>query len=165
MHISIYSLIFILGFGTAHGQFDARFIEGAPKDRFEFIAACDLPSGTLTLDLAESAGNLIFDVTSGGSGVEVFQPIEIVQGEGFLQQVPKVRDGDQSLSLVLAPMDKGATVAFTIDVDDTLGGREITVSGSEIEGGQIRWSEQGTQSTASFGPNARAEFDTAMCGT
>lgn len=163
MRLFLYSLVFPFIFGSAYGQLEVRYIEGAPKDRFQFTAACDLPSGALSLDLSTSAGKLIFDVTADGAGVEVFQPLEIVAGQEWVKEVPKVRDGDQQLSLVLSPMPQGATIAFTIDVDDTLGGREITVSGSEIEGALVSWSTTSGQSDASFGTNAQVALNLTIC--
>ena len=48
-----------------------RFIEGAPKDRFVLtnVGACEVETSTVKIDLSQSAGRLIFDVTDKGAGV------------------------------------------------------------------------------------------------
>ena len=59
------------------------FTESAPRDRFEVIN--DSSPGQrvqrLTLDLAGSAGRLIFDTVEGGPGINVFQPFRVESGE------------------------------------------------------------------------------------
>ena len=59
---------------TCNIDIQARFIEGAPRDRFVIAnkSTAAVISG-VSLDLAPSAGRLTFDTESGGSGVEVFQ--------------------------------------------------------------------------------------------
>jgi hypothetical protein len=42
------------------------------------VAACATGPFDLTIDLAGSPSNLIFDITDDGAGVEVFQPCELV---------------------------------------------------------------------------------------
>ncbi|MDA7426012.1 aggregation factor core [Thalassococcus lentus] len=124
---------------TATADIQARFIEGAPKDRFEFTNTgdCTLGASQIKLNLGESSAGLIFDTTAAGAGVEVFQPLEIVAGAELLNVVPVLKDGDNTALLELRGLNPGQSVAFTIDVDDTLGGREITVSGSEILGARV----------------------------
>lgn len=113
-----------------------RFDEGAPKDRFSFrnTGDCAIETATLTLDLTGSKAGLIFDVTGSGAGVEVFQPLDIVAGRASLASVPTVRDGDQIVRFDIDELGAGDELAFTIDVDDTMGGREITVADAEIAG-------------------------------
>ena len=89
---------------------------------------------------------LIFDITDGGPGVEAFQPFQIASGRDLLSETPKVRDGDKSITLQLDKFGQGQLVAFTIDVDDTGGNREITVSNGEIRG----TTETVATSTATF---------------
>jgi hypothetical protein len=50
----------------ALAQVGVRFVEGAPKDRFEFTnrSACALANTEITLDLSTSPAGLIFDTTS-----------------------------------------------------------------------------------------------------
>ena len=124
---------------AAHAEIEARFIEGAPKDRFVLrnVGDCAHQALDLTLSIGESAGRLIFDVTDQGAGVEVFQPLEIVAGAALLDKVPTVKDGDNALQLAMASWPAGAEFSFTIDVDDTVSNRQITVTGSEIEGARL----------------------------
>ena len=124
---------------VAQADMAVRFEEGAPKDRFVFenASACAIEGATLLLDLSGSAAGLIFDVTGSGAGVEVYQPLEIVAGSDALVAVPRVRDGENRVTFDLRALEPGARLAFTIDVDDTLGSRAITVSNSEIAGARV----------------------------
>ena len=142
-----------------------RFSEGAPKDRFTLTnnGACALPVMTVTLDLGTAPAGLIFDVTASGAGVEVFQPFELVAGADLLREVPVILDGDASITLPLRGLGAGQSVAFTIDVDDTGGGREITVNGSEIAGASLRAEIEGKTQTGTFTTNAVATVSTAAC--
>lgn len=119
---------------------ELQFYEGAPKDRFEIrnISPCTLDDKTVTIDLTASNGGLIFDVTGEGAGVEVFQPLELVAGSERLVQKPLVKDGDTTMALDITKLERGETIAFTIDVDDTAGQREITVNGSELAGATLQ---------------------------
>ena len=146
---------------AAQAQADIRvqFDEGAPKDRFTItrVGECDLGASVVVLDLSESPSGLIFDVSESGQGVEVFQPFELVAGADHLTSQPTVRDGDQAIRLPLASLQRGDAVAFTIDVDDTGGGREITVSDSEIEGAVVRVETEVGSFSGAFGGDARAD--------
>lgn len=130
------TLGFVMAAAPALAQVDLKFIEGAPKDRFVLTnqSDCLLDGQDLVLDLRATTGKLIFDVTSAGAGVEVFQPLEMTSGADKLSAVPSVMDGDQTIAFNLAGFGPGDAIAFTIDVDDTLGAREITVTGSEMDG-------------------------------
>lgn len=130
------------------------FRDGAPTDRFTITntGACQTSAMTLTLDMGPSAGRVIFDVTGAGAGVQVFQPLEVVAGAEYLAALPEVRDGQTRLSLAMRALPPGAEVAFTIDVDDTIGAREITVNGSEMAGAVI--------SAEGIGGGFEAVFDT-----
>lgn len=134
------------------------FREGAPKDRFtiENTSGCSLKGAVVTIDLSKSKAGLIFDVTNQGAGVEVFQPFELTSGAQYLTKVPAVRDGDNAVDLALSSLPKGQNVSFTVDVDDTIGQREITVSGAEIKGAAVRMKVGGKTTSANFGSNARA---------
>lgn len=135
-----------------------RFLEGAPTDRFVFeaIGPCPVTEARLTVDLAGSSAGLIFDVTDAGQGVEVFQPFTLVAGSDLVTATTAVTDGDRALSLDVRTLQPGAQIAFTIDVDDTIGAREITVSGAEITGSEARLTVNGVVFSAPFGPDARA---------
>ncbi|MEP2784607.1 MAG: aggregation factor core [Pseudoruegeria sp.] len=121
---------------AASANLQISFIEGAPKDRFQIenMGTCNVSASTLRLDLSTSKGALIFDVTRDGAGVEVFQPFEMLQGGAALSEIPNVVDGQSSVDLEISELTPGAVIAFSIDVDDTVGQREITVAGSEIDG-------------------------------
>jgi len=123
-----------------------EFDEGAPKDRFTVtgLGECMTGPADVTIDLSGSAAGLIFDVTGEGAGVQVFQPFEASSSGDALLGATEVRDGDTEITLRLRDIASGTSVSFTIDVDDTTGGREITVSGSEIIGASVRvLNEQG----------------------
>ncbi|WP_299637808.1 aggregation factor core [uncultured Ruegeria sp.] len=142
-----------------------RFIEGAPKDRFVLtnVGACEVDASTLKIDLSQSAGRLIFDVTEKGAGVEVFQPLEFVEGADALRQLPSVVDGQNTIELKIASLAAGDKLAFTIDVDDTIGQREITVTGSEIKGATVSYSDADKTSTATFSSEALVHVMTKDC--
>ncbi|GIT90609.1 hypothetical protein JANAI62_10640 [Jannaschia pagri] len=125
---------------TAKADLLVTFRDGAPKDRFvlRHDGGCALERVEVIIDLSPAPAGLIFDITAQGAGVEVFQPFEIVSGADLLLRSPEVRDGDTSLVLALERLTPGAEVAFTIDVDDTLSSRGITVSGSEMAGAVVR---------------------------
>ncbi|MGH1477109.1 MAG: aggregation factor core [Geminicoccales bacterium] len=142
-----------------------RFDEGAPKDRFTIsnLDGCSLGAAAITIDLRGSAYGLIFDVTGRGAGVEVFQPFELSEGSENLKAAPVVRDGDNQLTLDLHDLAAGASLSFTIDVDDTANNREITVSGSEIAEAGVIVRTQVSSATASFGEDAVATVAMSSC--
>ncbi len=152
----------------AFAGLDAQFIEGAPKDRFTFTntSTCDLGPTTLTLDLAGSAAGLIFDTTGSGAGVEVFQPYQTVAGAGSLAKVSKVSDGDTQITLTLTGLPPQQSVAFTIDVDDTLVKSalgQIRVDNSEIAGATLTLKTGETQHNGVFDTTSRASIKTVNC--
>lgn len=162
--LTLSSCLFALA-SAARADATVRFIEGAPKDRFEISSDSECLNGPLTvsINLEGSAGGLIFDTTSKGAGVEVFHPFELTAGTAFVKQAPAVMDGDTALSLRLSELPKGQVVAFTLDVDDTGGAREITVSGAEIAGARVKVdSAEGSQS-AVFDATAQARVDVSSC--
>ncbi|MEM9999330.1 MAG: aggregation factor core [Pseudomonadota bacterium] len=119
----------------------------------------------IEIDLSGSAAGLVFDVTSNGAGVEVFQPFELIAGSSAVVEQPTVRDGDQQLMLRLNELSDQQPVSFTIDVDDTVSARQITVSGSEIAGAQFTiQSAMGTK-TGTFGPDAQATVAISGCNS
>jgi hypothetical protein len=163
------AVVSLLLSGTpAFADLEVRFIEGAPKDRFTFSASEDLcvqGPVAIDLDLVGSAGKLVFDVSDGGAGVEVFQPLEVVEGSELLVRTSTVLDGEQRVAIDLASLPPGASFAFTIDVDDTLGGREITVSGSEIAGAAVSVQMGDETRNAVFDASARATISWSSCGS
>jgi len=90
--------------------------------------------------MSSSYGNLIFDVTGDGAGVQVFQPFRNEQGDASLATEPGVADGDQQLTLEFSMFDPGQLYQFSIDVDDQLAQSDlgqIRVSGSEMTGASL----------------------------
>lgn len=157
-----------LVFGSAVlADLNVQFIEGAPKDRFEISSTIDCLSGPfdITIDLTPSAGALIFDVTEQGSGVEVFQPFELVAGRDLVSGISDVKDGDQSLTLTMTQLPMGMPISFTIDVDDTSSARQITVNGSEIAGAEVHMSGNSTVQSSVFYAEARAVIIASGCAS
>ncbi|MDP2493054.1 aggregation factor core [Shimia thalassica] len=142
-----------------------EFVEGAPKDRFVVTNTgnCPIDAAMVTIDLSGSQGGLIFDVTGAGSGVEVFQPFEVVLGGDHMVQLPNVKDGDQVVSLQLENLDQNGSVAFTIDVDDTAGAREITVSRSEMKGATVSAKVGANNYSAVIGDTPKVTVKTGDC--
>lgn len=149
----------------AHAELAVSFVEGAPKDRFVFENAsdCALKDAVITVDLAGSSGRLIFDVTEQGAGVSVYQPFEVVAGSASLRETPIVKDGDTELKLSVIELWPGDAIAFTIDVDDTIGQRETVVAGAEITGASIVVTTQGQNASGVFGPKAAALVALPTC--
>ncbi|WP_299874947.1 aggregation factor core [uncultured Sulfitobacter sp.] len=155
----------LLSATAATADLAVRFDEGAPKDRFTLTNTgdCALPAMEVTLNLGTAPAGLIFDVTGAGAGVEVFQPFEMVAGGDALVELPTVLDGDNAVKLRLRGLAAGAHVAFTVDVDDTAGGREITVSGSEIAGASVQMAMGGGMQSAVMDATARAMVPVGAC--
>ncbi len=165
MHLTLAALALPLLSTAGLADLTVRFIEGAPKDRVEIknVGACALTASTLTLDLTTSQGALIFDVTGSGAGIEIFQPFEVVAGREALTTLPTLVDGQNSIDLPISTLGSGASIAFTIDVDDTLGGREITVTGSEISGAKVKLVGADVPQSAFFGSDAQAKVTGLSC--
>ena len=146
-HIYALGVIASLGVASAaQANLQVQFIEGAPKDKFVLtnVGQCALPAGRLEIGFEDSQAGLIFDVTNAGAGVEVFQPFEITAGAQNLAGLPIVADGDQRVALDILGLERNETVAFTIDVDDTSGTREITVADSEARGTNVSYRTDGS---------------------
>lgn len=152
---------------TAQADLMVSFIEGAPKDRFVIQATGDCPLGPMTvaINLATSPAGLIFDTTGAGAGVEVFQPFELVSGGDIVTTQPRVKDGDQSVTLALKALPTQTKVAFTVDVDDTGGGREITVSNAEIAGATVTMKTERGSQTARFDTSSKARIKSTSCSS
>ena len=129
---------------TKETALSVTFSESAPKDSFTItnVGDCSIDQLHLRIDLASSKGGLIFDPTSNGAGVQVFQPFEVVAGQSYITAVSEVSDGSQDVALRLKALIPGAKVSFTVDVDDTvprarseLG--QTRVSDAEISGAVI----------------------------
>lgn len=136
------------------------FVESAPRDRFE-VSNDSLPGQRiqrLTLDLAGSAGRLIFDTVEGGAGIDVFQPFRVESGEARLSATPVVPDGSERLELVFTRFEAGQRFVFSIDVDDRLTASDLgqtRVSDSELKGALL---------TVVVGPGAGREIQARVDG-
>jgi hypothetical protein len=152
MHRTLTSAVFMALATSATADIIVTFNEGAPKDRFTFqnVSDCALTSATLSVDLNGSAGALVFDTTDKGAGVEVFQPFELVAGKAFVTDHSTVSDGEKVLTINVKNLKAGGKIAFTIDVDDTLGQREITVNDAEISGATASTQVSGATEVATF---------------
>lgn len=145
-----------------------RFLEGAPKDKFiiENTSSCDTGTFELTIDLSGSQAGLIFDTTASGAGVEVYQPLEIAQGQDYAAQTPQIRDGETELGVSLKNLPASKQVIYTIDVDDTQAASDlgqIRVSGAEITGATVRLLQDGTNTEATFDATGVAQIKTNSC--
>ena len=149
----------------AFADIRVEFDEGAPKDKLivSNIGDCARTDFLVTLDLTESAGKLIFDTSGQGEGVEVFQPFEAAEGGSALKSLPKVVDGQKVVSLEFASLAPGAQLVITSDVDDTIGAREITVSGGEFEGSVVSVEMNGSSVDARFGVKPMATVGLSSC--
>ncbi|MEM7303130.1 MAG: aggregation factor core [Pseudomonadota bacterium] len=154
-----------LSVGSANADLKAEFDEGAPKDRFTFtnIGSCDIIDAKLVLDLSGSKSGLIFDVSDSGSGVQVFQPFDLVAGKESVVKLPTVSDGDKKIELDISKLVPNRSVAFTIDVDDTIGNREITVSDDELSGATVTLVQAGRNSSSTFQASPRTTLKLRSC--
>ena len=129
----------VIGLATAKAEMQFSFVESAPKDSFRIInnAACATGAVEVIIDLSTSAGNLVFDTTDTGAGVEVYQPFELVTGAEHVLSATPISDGDSMVHINLSSLSPGDEVVFTIDVDDQLASGELgqtRIAGSEIAG-------------------------------
>ena len=125
------SLALLLPLSTSVvANIEVKFVESAPKDWFEIhnVGNCELTELMVTIDLTQSVGQLIFDTTETGAGVQVYQPFEVKQGSVSLVSSDRVADGDQQLSVRIPSLASGASASFTIDVDDTIPSGELGVT-------------------------------------
>jgi len=155
---------------VAMSKVEVRFIESAPKDSFVIMnhGDCDLQNFVFNVDLTKTRGQLIFDTTASGAGVEVFQPFESQDGDLTLVSGDVVSDGDKTLSVQGRLIPSKKKVSFTIDVDDTLKNselRQIRVTGAEMQDGAVSLSANNAEAvTANFDANNSALFTTTLCG-
>ncbi len=149
----------------SYADIQVQFLEGAPKDRFVItnIGECDIGTAEFVVDFAASNAGLIFDVTGAGAGVEGFQPFEVSVGAQYLAAHPSISDGDQRATLDIAGLGQNKIIAFTIDVDDTNGTREITISDSEINGTIVSLHMKNNTYSAVLTANAQVVLKTPTC--
>jgi|GEM_PF-430112 len=162
------TFLVLAGFSLpAVSDIQVKFTESAPKDRFSFsnLSKCQINALKISIDLSESSGQLIFDTTSTGAGVEVFQPFEVLKGN--IDLISAVSDGDNKLVISIDSINAEETVSFTIDVDDTLTQSElgkIRVTGSEIQGGKVAITVQDeTPMSAVFGDDSSTLIKMSNC--
>ncbi|MEM6758161.1 MAG: aggregation factor core protein MAFp3, isoform C [Pseudomonadota bacterium] len=131
------ALCFALVATPLAAEVTVTFRDGAPKDRFTLDYAGDCPLGPteMVIDLGTAPAGLIFDITAAGAGVQVFQPLEWVQGAA---RTSSVSDGDTMLTIAMDDWQPGVARSFTVDIDDTTSTRQITVDGSEMAGATLR---------------------------
>lgn len=153
--------------GAAHAAIEARFVESAPKDRFEFTnaGACALADVEVVVDVSGAAGGVYFDTTASGAGVEVFQPLRMEKGAVTLASAP-VRDGDTAFTVRIGALEAGEQAVVSVDVDDrqasgALG--QIRVAGSEMAGATIRVTVDGKTASAALGGDNRARIAAGDC--
>lgn len=125
--------------GACGPRLIVEFVEESP-DFFVLRNASD-PGWSVQrveIDLRDSAGRLIFDVTGGGAGVSGFQPYTALGGTAVAIARAEVTDGDSLLNIGFARFAPGEHFLFTVDLDDTLPGQTQTwVDGAEIAGGRV----------------------------
>lgn len=163
--LTLRSVAVLLLSSPAHADLEVQFIEGAPKDRFVIknIGNCDLGAAEFVIDFTGSNAGLIFDVSGAGAGVEVFQPFEVTAGAQYLATQPTISDGDQRATLSMTGLAQNETIAFTIDVDDTNGTREITVADSEMSGTTVSLLEGSNTYSAVMESGAQVVINAAAC--
>ncbi|MGR3634473.1 MAG: aggregation factor core [Shimia sp.] len=149
----------------SYADLKLQFFEGAPKDRFVVtnIGSCDIEAAQVEIDFAASKAGLIFDVTGSGAGVEVFQPFEVTQGALLLADQPSISDGDQRVTLNMTGRATTQSIAFTIDVDNTAGTREITFADSEMSGTTVSLSVADKIYSAVMETGAQVTLETPDC--
>ena len=149
------------------------FVEDSPTDSFRIrnVSAGAWALTSLSLQLAGSMGDLVFDTAAGGEGVSVYQPFEAMSSDVRLLKTPQVRDGARTLELEFGAFWSGRDFDFTIDLDDRLpesGFGQTQVSGAEIEGAiaiAVFVGADGVRSVqkGAFGPDAQAILNGGTC--
>lgn len=149
------------------------FTEASPEDRFviENTSACQLSIQSVTIDLAGSAGRMVFDTEPGGAGYNVYQPFAARDGLARLARASTVSDGDTQLTLDFSVFEPGALFAFTIDTDDRLAQSIFgpgVIDGSELAGATVTVIAMlpaglTRTDTAAFGTGGRAEIFIGQC--
>ncbi|MEO0636455.1 MAG: hypothetical protein AAFY73_07390 [Pseudomonadota bacterium] len=160
--------------GACGVSLSARFIEGAPTDRFEISnnSADGWSVTSATFDLAPAPAGLIFDTENGGGGLQVFQPFEASDSTAKLAGTSGLSDGGTSLTIDFASFAPGETFAFTIDIDDSLENSarsQTQVVGNEIEGAVLTAAITGSGGRSitiegTFGAYAFADVQPVDCG-
>jgi hypothetical protein len=166
--IFVIALLLLFSTSLVNANIMVNFLEGAPKDRFVVTntGQCSLQALQVDIDLTDTAGELIFDTTATGAGVDVFQPFEVSSGDIRLNGKARINDGDKVLSIIISSIQARASVSFTIDVDDTLANSErgmTIVSGAEIEGGRVTATHGSLGGSGTFDRNSNASINMPKC--
>lgn len=126
--------------GACGPRLIVEFVEESP-DFFVLRNASD-PGWSVQrveIDLQDTAGRLIFDVTGSGAGVSTYQPYAELGSTAVAVARTEVTDGDSLLNIGFARFAPGEHFLFTVDLDDTLPGQTQTwVDGVEIAGGRVQ---------------------------
>lgn len=114
-----------------------HFAGGAPKDHISFESTgCNLSNAIVMIDLAGSAGGLIFHTTSIDDSAEYHQPVEITHGYGALSPV---RDGDMRLQILVHTLPPGEELHLSADLNDRRAqGSGATINGADMAGASVR---------------------------
>lgn len=145
--------------------------DSAPTDflRFENQSVGDWRLIAVSIDLAPSAGRLIFDTARGGAGIGSAEPMRHASGAGLAAPL-QLRDGDRSVSIAFTGVGPGARSAFSLDLDDTLasGSSPTRVAFSEIAGARLVADFIGPRGAefsidGAFGPEGDALLFPAAC--
>jgi len=141
---------------AASSDIVTAFQESAPKDSFtvENRSGCPLGHMTVSIDLAGSTAGLIFGATGAGAGVQVYEPFMLVAGADLVENAPAVGDDYTAVSLDLSGLAEGRSVAFSIDVDDTVETCGTMISGAEITGATVTIAAASLTGTAMFDATA-----------
>ncbi len=158
----------LLAVGPAAAEVTARFVEGAPNDVFEIdnSGACDFGPLRLDIDLSGAPAGLLFDVTAGGPGVLVFQPLRLVAGAEQVTGLSELADGDRALALDLAGLPAGARIVISVDIDGTLANGPLgqtRVAGAEIAGATLRVVSASSAASAAFDAGGVARVAVSGC--
>ena len=149
------------------------FDENVPTDSFRIAntSLCRATVTAITIDLAGSAGGLVFDTAPGGEGVNAYEPFGLRAGGEIVTEVTPVADGDRSLTLTFSALAPGSAVEVTIDVDDRLVSGPLgqaQVAGAEISGATVTatlvWPAGAPQrASGTFGADAVARIAGRSC--
>ncbi|MEL6570624.1 MAG: hypothetical protein AAFQ64_03135 [Pseudomonadota bacterium] len=114
-----------------------HFAGGAPKDHISFESTgCSLSNAIVMIDLAGSAGGLIFDTTPGDDGAVSYQPVEITHGYGALSPV---RNGDKRLQILVHTLPPGEEFHLSAELNDARDvGTEVAFNGADMAGASVR---------------------------
>lgn len=160
-----------MGFSVAAAHADIRvnYIDTSPSDYFsiENVSGCLLTKGEVTIDFSTSSGRLVFDIIRNGWGdgddSRSYQPLKIVSGQEFVQDVTDVKDGDNLVTFKFINFHHGDRITFNVDVDDTTGIVHPSVSGAEISGARLHVITPTIESEGLFDENGVAETDRTTC--